>query len=80
MRKLLRFPEVCLSTASSKSTIKRHLRNPDSDFPRPIDNDAGIAWFEDEIEAWKESRPRRQYTATDGQDLDTKQQTRRIVK
>lgn len=66
MRQLLRFPQVCAITALSKTTIKRRLRDPTSEFPRPIDNDAGVAWFADEIEIWLESRPRRQYAATDG--------------
>ena len=36
----------------------------DPDFPRPRVIAGKNSWFVDEIEAYKESRPQRQYTAT----------------
>ncbi len=37
------------------------LLHTDPDFPAPITIAGKLTWFLDEIEAYKESRPRRQY-------------------
>ncbi len=34
-------------------------RKFDPDFPSPVEIGGGIGWFEDEVNAWLESRPRR---------------------
>ena len=45
----------------SRSSIYKKLRN-DPDFLAPIQVIDKLEWFMDEIETYKESRPRRQYT------------------
>ena len=40
------------------------LSRNDPDFPRPRIIAGKNSWYVDEIEAYKESRPQRQYTAT----------------
>ncbi len=46
----------------SRSSIYKKLHN-DPDFPAPIQVIDKLEWFMDEIETYKESRPRRQYAA-----------------
>ena len=43
-----------------RSTIEKKLRE-DPDFPLPADIAYKRQWFMDEIETYKETRPRRQY-------------------
>ena len=45
---------------SCRSLVEKLLRT-DPDFPQPITIGNKRQWFADEIEAYKESRPRRQY-------------------
>ncbi|MCC6709719.1 MAG: AlpA family phage regulatory protein [Gammaproteobacteria bacterium] len=63
-RRILRCPEVEIKTGLSKPTIYRKMRDPAENWPRPVNlgpNSRG--WFEDEIDAWLESR---QVAAQDG--------------
>ncbi len=43
-----------------RTSLYKLLHN-DPDFPAPITIAGKLTWFLDEIEAYKESRPRRQY-------------------
>ncbi len=59
MRRLIGIAGVCRRTGRSRSTIKRYLQLPALGFPRPVQlgpRDRG--WYEDEIEAWIDARPR----------------------
>lgn len=43
----------------ARSTLWRRGRNPNDDFPAPVDVGYGMnGWYEDEIDAWINSRPR----------------------
>lgn len=56
-RRIIRRAEVEVLTGLSHATIYRKLKNPAENFPRPVElgpNSTG--WFEDEVEAWLESR------------------------
>ncbi len=59
LRKILRKPEVREATGLSDSQVWRKSNDPDDDFPnsRSLSPNA-TGWFEDEIIAWQESRPR----------------------
>ena len=48
----------------SRNTVKRRMA-ADPSFPRPFDDGGRLQWFLDELLAWKETRPRRQYVAAD---------------
>jgi prophage regulatory protein len=59
---LLSLNEVVEITHRSRATIYRDLRA--GRFPRPIELGANaIAWKQSEIQAWLDSRPRRNYGA-----------------
>jgi prophage regulatory protein len=63
---LLSFNEVIKITRRSRATIYRDLRA--GRFPKPIELGANaIAWKNSEIEAWLNSRPRRDYGAPDSE-------------
>jgi predicted DNA-binding transcriptional regulator AlpA len=55
-RKLIRKPIVCEMTGLSYGTIRRMFQT--EDFPKPVQLTSGgsVAWFEDEVAAWIESR------------------------
>ena len=58
-RKILRKPALCDKVGLGPVTIWRKANDPDDDFPAAVvlgPNATG--WFEDEIDAWLESRPR----------------------
>jgi predicted DNA-binding transcriptional regulator AlpA len=64
MRRFIGIAEVCRLTHRSRSTINRYLRTPAMDFPRPVQlgpRDRG--WYEDEVAAWIEYRPRKRVHA-----------------
>jgi len=66
-RRLIRNAEVRNRTGLSKTSIWRGQRN--GTFPKPIKSSPGcVAWLEDEIEAWIDSR----VTARDCQKLQSK--------
>ena len=48
----------------SRNTIKRRMV-ADPTFPRPFDDGWRLQFFLDELLAWKETRPRREYVAAD---------------
>ena len=52
----------------SRNTVKRRMA-ADPSFPRPFDDGGRLQWFLDELLAWKETRPRRQYVATADADV-----------
>ena len=58
-RKILRFKLVKERVPYSRIQIWRKSRDPDDDFPAPVQlGPNAIGWYEDEIDAWLESRPR----------------------
>ena len=60
MRKILKIDAVMDATGYSRVQLWRKARDADDPFPAPVQLGANrIGWFEDEIVAWQESRPRR---------------------
>lgn len=58
-RKLLNSRDVVRLTGLSRVTVWRLSRDPTQDFPASIQiTENRVGWFEDEIVAWLESRPR----------------------
>ena len=55
---MLRYPEVERRTGLSRVTIWRKVRAGEFPPPRELSKNA-VGWLESEIEAWRESRPRR---------------------
>lgn len=73
-QKILRTKAVMERTGYSRIQIWRKARDADDDFPAPVRLSAStskgaIGWYEDEVNAWLESRPRVSYApeANDGQ-------------
>jgi prophage regulatory protein len=61
-RKILRGNAVCKKTGKSRPQIWRDVR--DQKFPAPIElGPNSVGWFEDEVDTWLASRPRRTYGA-----------------
>ena len=53
----LRMRDVVRITGLSKSTIKRQVNDPKSDFPRPVKTSTRrIAWPADQVKAWRKRR------------------------
>ena len=54
----------------SRTTLHRLLTDAKSDFPRPIvlDQHGHVGWYEDEVEDWINSRPRRTYGTDIGEE------------
>ena len=53
------------SGVKARSTLWRRAQDPEDDFPRPVECGNGrIGYFEDEVEAWINSRPRVSYAHT----------------
>ena len=46
----------------SRNTMKRRMA-ADPNFPKPVDDGWRLQWFIDELQAYKERWPRRQYVA-----------------
>ncbi len=59
---MLRYPEVERRTGLSRVTIWRKVRAGTFPAPRELGPNS-VGWLESEIEAWRESRPRRGPTA-----------------
>ena len=58
-RRVIRIRELCRQIDGSPSTVNRYLKVVDLGFPRPIRlGPRDRAWYEDEVDAWLESRPR----------------------
>ena len=58
-RKILRAKAVKEQTGYSRVQVWRKSRDPDDDFPAPVQlGPNSIGWHEDEIETWIASRPR----------------------
>ena len=64
-RKILRAKRVTERSGYSRVQIWRKSRDPDDDFPAPVQlsPNGAIGWFEDEIDVWIESRPRVHWAA-----------------
>jgi predicted DNA-binding transcriptional regulator AlpA len=61
-RRIIKTKAVIAKTGKSRVSLWREGRKPDSDFPRPlILGPNSIGWFEDEIDAWLNTRQRRVY-------------------
>jgi len=58
MRTVLRFKDLKDKGVCGSRMSLHRLRKEDSTFPKPIEICGGIGWFEDEIEAWLEKKPR----------------------
>jgi prophage regulatory protein len=55
---------ICAAVGKSRVQLWRDIR--EGRFPAPIEIGANsVAWYRDEIEAWKASRPRRTYRSMD---------------
>ena len=67
MKNYLRYPEVRDRTGRSRSSIWRDIRGGRFPAPRQIGPNA-IAWLEEEIEAWCNSRPVVNYITRIGRD------------
>ena len=58
-RTILRAKAVKERTGYSRVQIWRKSRDPDDDFPAPMQlGPNSIGWYEDEIDTWLETRPR----------------------
>ena len=58
-RKIIRKQEVCERVGLAPVTIWRKANDPNDEFPAPIILGANsTGFYEDEIDAWIESRPR----------------------
>ena len=60
MRNIVKIDAVMAATGYSRTQLWRKARDPGDAFPPPVVCGKNrIGWFEDEIVAWQESRPRR---------------------
>ena len=58
-RKILRKAAVCEKIPLAPVTIWRKASDPDDDFPAAVIlGPNAVGWYEDELDAWLESRPR----------------------
>ncbi|PNG25699.1 helix-turn-helix transcriptional regulator [Methylocella silvestris] len=58
MRKVLRYNDLVeRGVCGSRMTL--HRMRKEQDFPEAIEISGGVGWFEDEVNAWLEARPRR---------------------
>ena len=63
-RIILRAKAVKERTGYSRVQVWRKSRDPDDDFPAPVQlGPNSIGWYEDEIDAWLASRPRVRWAA-----------------
>lgn len=67
---MLRYPEVERRIGLSRVTIWRKVRAGTFPAPRELGPNS-VGWLESEIEAWRESRPRRGPTAPSAGQLTT---------
>ena len=59
MRRLIGIQAVERLTGRSRTTIRRYRAAAEIDFPRPVElGPRDLGWFEDEVLAWIETRPR----------------------
>ena len=59
VRKIIRRPKVREAAGLSDAQVTRKANDPDDDFPAPVQTGANsVGWFEDEVIAWQQSRPR----------------------
>jgi predicted DNA-binding transcriptional regulator AlpA len=58
MRSILRFNDL-VERGICRSRMTLHRMRKDPEFPVAVEIAGGIGFFEDEINAWLESRPRR---------------------
>ncbi len=59
-RKVLRFSALKDRVPYSRVQVWRKSNDPDDDFPAAVElGPNAVGWFEDEVEAWLASRPRR---------------------
>ncbi len=66
-RKIIRVGPVMDQAGLSRTQIWRKSNDPDDPFPEPIQlGPNSIGWYEDEILAWLESRPRGHLVQPDG--------------
>ena len=58
--KVIRAPRVLEKTGyANRVSLWRMVNDPNSDFPRPVRiGPNAVGWFEAEIDAWLDSRPR----------------------
>jgi len=55
--RFMRLPEVRAACGLGSSTIYRHIAA--GTFPKPVRlSETAVAWYESEIRAWQQSRPR----------------------
>jgi len=58
-RRIISPRTVMERTGFGRTSLWRKGRNPEDDFPAAVQvSDNKIGWYEDEIAAWLESRPR----------------------
>jgi predicted DNA-binding transcriptional regulator AlpA len=57
-RRLLNLAKTADLVGSSPPTVRRWSQNPVTGFPEPVNIHNKLFWFEDEVSAWIESRPR----------------------
>ena len=63
-RAILRAKAVKERTGYSRVQIWRKSRDPDDEFPAPMQlGPNSIGWYEDEIDTWLETRPRVSWAA-----------------
>jgi len=63
-RRIIRSKEVVKRVGFGRVTLWRKASDPNDDFPAPVQLIGNlIGWFENEIDAWLESRPRVNWAA-----------------
>ena len=74
-RKILRAKRVMERSGYSRVQVWRKSRDPDDDFPAPVQlsPNGAIGWFDDEIDVWLESRPRVHWAAENDDEVDEAQ-------
>ncbi len=66
MRKVLRYNDLVeRGVCGSRMTL--HRMRKERGFPLAVEIGGGIGWFEDELNEWLESRPRRMPSNAEGQ-------------
>jgi predicted DNA-binding transcriptional regulator AlpA len=61
-RRIVRAKRTRELTGTGKSELYRKSRDPNDDFPAALAiGDHAVGWYEDELIAWREARPRTVY-------------------